>query len=174
MTVEQVRALPDPPGGRYELHHGELVIVSGPKLGHWEIQHNLVKLLSGPAGKRGVVGMDFGFRALPEHEWREADVAFTSRERYRATNREDNLRGAPEIVIEVLSRSNTKSEMSSKESLCLENGCLEFWVVDSKRNTVRVSKPNEVPKTYRAGDQIPLLLFGDARISVDAIFESLE
>jgi Uma2 family endonuclease len=111
---------------------------------------------------------------LPEYEFWVADVAFMSHEQLVRINPDDNLFGVPEIVIEVLSPSNTTTQMDERKSICLDNGGREFWVVDPKRNTVKVSKPNEVPKTYRAGDQIPLPLLGGATISVDAIFESLE
>jgi len=58
--------------------------------------------------------------------------------------------------------------------MCLDNDCVEFWVVDPKRRTVRVTKRNLVIAKYCDGDEIPLPLLGDARISVDTIFESLE
>jgi Uma2 family endonuclease len=77
--------------------------------------------------------------------------------------------GAPEIVAEVLSPSNSAAEMPEKERLCLENGCREFWEIDPKRRTVRVSTPDGRSKTYRTGQQIPLLFGGE--LSLDAIFE---
>jgi len=77
---------------------------------------------------------------------------------------EDNLHGAPEWVIEVLSPSNTAAEIFDKEKLCLENGCQEFWVVDSVRRQVRVSTPGGITKTYREGQEIPLRQFGAARL----------
>ena len=56
----------------------------------------------------------------------------------------------------------------------MDNDCVEFWVVDPKRRTVRVTKRNLAIAKYCDGDEIPLPLLGDARISVDTIFESLE
>lgn len=40
---------------------------------------------------------------------------------------DDYLRGAPDLIIEVLSPSNTATEICDKEKLCLENGAREFW-----------------------------------------------
>ncbi len=76
--------------------------------------------------------------------------------------------GAPELVVEVLSPSNSASEIFEKEELCLENGCQEFWVVDPKRHVVKVSTPDGASKTYQTGQKIPLM-FGGA-LEVDAIF----
>ena len=55
--------------------------------------------------------MEFAFRALPEHELRVADVAFVSRERLNNTDPDDNLHGAPDVVVEVFSPSNTVAEI---------------------------------------------------------------
>jgi len=54
-------------------------------------------------------------------------VAFVSTDRWEKTDR--YFEGAPEIVIEVLSPSNTAAEMMDKEQLCLENGAKEFWAL---------------------------------------------
>ena len=57
-----------------------------------------------------------------------------------------------------------------KEKLCLENGAKEFWVVDSDRRPVRVSTADDFTLTYSSGQEIPLPLFGMAKLAVDEIF----
>jgi Uma2 family endonuclease len=171
MTVEQFRSLHEDQGPFYhELRHGELVAVTRPKLKHHLIQDRLVQLLKPAAQAAGHVSMEFAFRALPEHELRVADVAFVSRERLNNTDPDDNLHGAPDVVVEVLSPSNTVAEIYDKEKLCLENGAQEFWVVDPDRRQVKVSTPDGRTTTYPSGQQIPLRLFGAAKVPVDAIF----
>jgi Uma2 family endonuclease len=170
MTVEQYSALPDPKGGRYELRHGVLVEVSFPKRRHWDIQQRLTALLGPFAEGRGPVGTEFAFRPLPEYELWAADVAFVSQSRYDACLDSDWLRGAPELVIEVLSPSNTASEIDEREAMCLENGCQEFWLVDPKRKTVKVSKQDRKSITYIEGDTIPLTLPAPGQLAVSQIF----
>jgi len=169
MTVEEFRQLPETGPFYYELRHGELVQVTRPKLKHHWIQRRLRRLLEGPAGEAGAVETEVAFRALPEHELRVADVAFVSKERWHHGDGEDNVRGAPELVIEVLSPSNTSTELLDKEKLCLENGCLEFWVVDPVRHLVRVSTPEGLAKIYQEGQEIPLRLFSGS-LAVKSIF----
>lgn len=100
--------------------------------------------------------VEIAFRPLPEHELRVADVAYLSAERFKQADPEDNIRGVPDIVVEVLSPSDTVAEIYEKEKLCLENGAKQFWVVDPDRHQVKVSTPDGRTVTYRAGQEIPL------------------
>jgi Uma2 family endonuclease len=140
MTVEEFAALPET-GRRFELHNGELF-----------------------------QGIEFAFRALPEYEFRIADVAYITKERWDQIDRKSNLRGAPDLVVEVLSPSNTAAEMSKKKRLCLENGCREFWVLDADLRQVEVSTPDGITTTYRDGQEIALRLFGSGTLKVNDIF----
>jgi len=168
MTFAEFEQLPEAPGHRYELRHGELTRVPPAKLEHCAVQVKLRAILESAAGHAGQVIMEFGFRPTREWEFRIADVAFISWDRWNASDFEDYFQGAPDIVIEVLSRSNTATEMLDKEQLCLENGAREFWVVDPARNQVRVSTAEGRTQTWRAGQTIPLYFGGS--IAVDSIF----
>jgi len=171
MTVEEFRKLPEDQGAVYhELRHGEPVPVTRPKLKHHFIQARLRDLLKAIAPQGSFVEYEVAFRALPEHELRVADVAYMSHERWEQADLEDNFRGAPDVVIEVLSPSNTATEIYDKEKLCLENGAKEFWVVDPDRRQVKVTTPDGQTRTWRSGQEIPLPLWGDAKVAVDAIF----
>jgi Uma2 family endonuclease len=172
MTVEEFRKLPEDTGPVYhELRHGEVVAVTRPKLKHVLIQSRVRDLLQQFAPTDSLVESTMAFRPLPEHELWVADVAYLSAERFRQADPEDNIRGAPELAIEVLSPSNTAAEILDKEQLCLANGTLEFWVVDPDRRHVRVSTCHGNARVYRPGDDIPLALFGNAKLAVNAIFE---
>jgi len=173
MTVEQFCALPDPKGGYYELQHGVPVFTTFPKHRHSEAQRRLVKLLEAPAAGRGIVWPEFAFRPLPEHELWRADVAYVSQERYDAIDLDDYFRGAPELVIEVLSPSNSATEVAEREAMCLENSCLEFWVADPRRKTVKVSTPDRKSITYIEGETIPLKIPAPGELAVSVIFSNL-
>jgi Uma2 family endonuclease len=170
MTVEEFRKLPEDSGPVYhELRHGEPVQLTRPKAKHYRIQLRLQKLLANAAPSDAIVGTELAFRPLPEHELRAADVAYVPGERWEKVDPDDNLHGAPDLVIEVLSPSNTAAEIYDKEKLCLENGAREFWVVDPDLRQVKVSTPDGRTVTYRSGQEIPLP-FASAKIAVDAIF----
>jgi Uma2 family endonuclease len=171
MTVEEFRALPETGPFYYELRHGDIVRVTRPKLRHHLLQDRLVELLRAGAPAGTYVSMEVAFRALPEYELRVADVAVVSKDRFEQADPNDNFRGAPDLVIEVLSPSNTAAEMFDKEKLCLENGCSEFWIVDGALRQVKVSTPDGITTTFSAGQEIPLRVFGGCVLKVDAIFE---
>jgi Uma2 family endonuclease len=122
MTFAEFEQLPDYHGWRQELYHGEPFNVPPPKHGHYLIQRRLRSGLESAAGDAGEVSTEMGYRPLPEHEYWIADVAFVSRERWDRIPRKGYLQGVPELVIEVLSPSNTVAEIRDKKKVCLENG----------------------------------------------------
>jgi Uma2 family endonuclease len=166
MTVAEYEKIPNPPGGVYELYHGELVTVPFPQQPHVRAQWQLRRLLEAAAGDAGVVDKEVPYRPLPEHECWGADVAYLTRARWDASDR--YLMGAPELVVEVLSPSNKAAKLIEKRELCLENGSREFWTVNTDLRQVEVSTPDGHSITYKSGQQIPLFFGG--QIAVDEIF----
>jgi Uma2 family endonuclease len=170
MTVEEFRILPEDRGPVYhELRHGVPVAVTRPKLKHSLIQANLrdsIRLVAEPGS---YVDSEVAYRPLTEHELWVTDVAYVSAERFREADPEDNIRGAPDLVIEVLSPSNTVAEIYEKEQICLANGAKQFWVVDEQRCQVKVSTPDGRTIAYRAGEEIPLPFSVGASLKVDGI-----
>jgi Uma2 family endonuclease len=169
LSVEEYLNIPDPPGARYELHHGELVEVPFPKFRHAHVQRRIQKLVE-PYAAGFEILVECAFRPMPQHEMWGADVAAISLARYRQTDLDGYIEGSPELVIEVLSPSNTVSEMQDKQDTCFRGGCLEFWTVDTKRQTVCIVTSKGTTSIYGPGQRVPLALFGGAEIAVDDIF----
>lgn len=172
MTVEEFQELPLDRGPvMHELHHGEVVTLTRPKAKHYSLQKRLEHLLEARAGHLGDVGIEMPFRAVPQFDLRAADVAFVSQDRWNAIDPNDNLRGAPEMVIEVKSALNTWAELRERASLCLANGCQDFWIVDEKTRTVTtINREGKVTK-YSAADCVPLPLFDDEGLRLADIFD---
>ena len=120
--------------------------------------------------KFGQVTMEFGYRAQAEFEYRVAEVAAISWDRWNGTDPEDNLRGAPELVVEVKSPSNTRAELRETASLCLANGCLEFWVVDLDARSITVTRQDGSTSMQASGDSLPLAAFGADTLPVSQVF----
>jgi Uma2 family endonuclease len=167
MTVEEFRRLPKDSGPVYhELRHGEPVAVTRPKLKHSLVQRNLRELLTPCAEPGSYVDTELAYRPLPEYELWVADVAYVSAERFRQADPDDNIRGAPELVVEVLSPSNTAAEISEKVQICLANGSREFWVVDVDRQQVKVTTPDGHTVTWPTDGEIPVPFGSHATLKV--------
>ena len=113
-------------------------------------------LLKRLVGDTGVVQMEMAFRPTPEHEVWQADVACVSVERDAATDDDEYLMGSPELVIEVLSPSNTMDEILERQDICLANGCVSFWTVDPKRQIVMVTTPDRRTVVFDRQSLVPL------------------
>jgi Uma2 family endonuclease len=133
VTVSEFLRIPEPAAGHYELHHGEVIHIAPPKSGHQRMQEHLRKILSRMIGDRGVVRVEMAFQPAPEYEVWIADVGVVSKNRDEQTPDNEYLQGAPDLVVEVLSPSNTVEEISDKMHVCLEHGCSSFWLVDTTR-----------------------------------------
>ena len=173
VTVAQFRDLPEEGEYAYELHHGEVVALTRPKMGHSKIQLRLMELLAPKLRTFGVVTMEFPYRPLAEFEYRVADVVAVSRSRWDAIQPDENFVGAPDLVIEVKSPSNTKRQLQELVALCLANGSFECWIVDPEHSSVTVTRRDGSTVVYSSGQDIPLAAFGSDHLPVAAIFEAL-
>ncbi len=169
LTVDEWEQIPNPPGGRYELHHGELVFVSYPVRQHGDLQRWLQKALEPFAEPKGfLVAVEYPYRPFPENEVWGADVACVLQSRHRAT--EKWLMGSPELVIEVKSPSNTKQELYDKAMTTLAgDGAVEFWVVDAATATVTVYSKSSGVHVYRKPESVPVEVTGGI-ISLEELF----
>jgi Uma2 family endonuclease len=170
VTVAQFRQLPE--GGEFvhELHHGEVVSMTRPRARHLELKHRLMRQLAPKLAGFGVVRIEYPFRPLAEFDLRAADVAAVARGRWEAIDPDDNLRGAPELAIEVKSPSNTRRQLQELVALCLANGSLECWVLSTDKKSVSVVRREGSAVLYAGGDAIPLAAFGAGELTVDEIF----
>ena len=169
MTVEQFDLLPERKDVLEELHWGQLVTLSRPKAWHVKLQMRLTQLLQPIASGRGYVVMELPFRAVSEYEVRAADVAFVRKLRWDDAN-DGYLSGVPELVIEIISPSNTKAQLREYAALCLANGAEEFWAVDRKTETITVTNRDGQSIQYSTSMDIPITVLGSSAVSVDSIF----
>ncbi|GAB3935510.1 Uma2 family endonuclease [Larkinella terrae] len=84
--------------------------------------------------------------------------------------------GAPDLVIEVLSKGNTKKEMKEKFSAYEEAGVREYWVVLPEYNNVLVYTLNEQGQfisqhPYDESDMISPAIFPELQIDLREVFE---
>jgi Uma2 family endonuclease len=86
-----------------------------------------------------------------------------------------SINGAPEMVVEILSPGNTRTETKHKLNLYEENGVLEYWVVHPPYKYVEVyllrNNRYSKPTIYELGEDIPCAVLRDIKVPVDEIFK---
>ncbi len=138
---------------------------------HTKLQDALTAALDEVIDADFEVDKEFPFQPLPEHECWVADVAVFDRARWDATPRNGYFAGVPQLVIEVLSPSNSASEMLDREQTCLSNGGRQFWLLDPDRRTVKVTTAEGVTRSFSGTGEIPLDAVGASqRLSLARIF----
>jgi Uma2 family endonuclease len=170
VTVEEWEEIPDPPGGQYELHHGELVLVTRPVRRHWDLRRRVQKMLEPLLEPLGyIVGTEYAYRPFPQNEVWSADVAAIKADRHETV--EKWLAGSPELAIEVKSPSNSMSDLKdhAMTTLAGEGGSV-FWILDLEQRTVTVYTKGGM-YVFRDGQEVPVSPRVDrTRLKVSAIF----
>lgn len=173
VTFAEFENMPDPSAGYYELHHGQVVLMPPGKKLHVKIQQALFNLLLPLVGERGFLTIELPFRPEAEYESWTADVGFVARERWDKDDNEYFL-GAPDLVIEVLSQSNTMDEILERQEVCFANGCTSFWTVNPKRQIVMVTTPDRKTVTFDRSSSLPLPEPLSGSVEVAVIFRPLK
>lgn len=129
---------------RYELIEGELVLTPSPGFFHQYVAANTEAILRAYVEKNGlgvVIIAPFDV-VLAEDVVLQPDVLFLSRERFHLLT-EECLKGAPDLVVEVLSPSSGRRDRLKKSRLYFRHGVKEFWLVDPAAQTVEVFNAGE-------------------------------
>jgi Uma2 family endonuclease len=86
---------------------------------------------------------------------------------------EEGCRGAPDLVVEILSPSNTAIEMERKLLLYREAGVREYWIVDPKNKHISIYtlKNGEYTlQTYKIQDSVRPSVLPGLEIPLSTIF----
>jgi len=164
-------------GERYELIYGEAFAMAGPNTRHQVIIRELfgqfyVYLQGKPCQ---VFVAPYDVRLFYEED--ESDDTVVQPDIMVICDKDkigpEGCRGAPDLVIEILSPSNTAIEMERKFTLYQEAGVREYWIVDSKNNILRVHCFQDsavLTKTYKSEDTVPVAVLPGFSIELEQVF----
>lgn len=136
LTYEDYLAIPDD-GRRHEIIDGEHYVSPSPTFQHQLIVAELITRLKNHVDPRKlgwVVGSPCD--VLSEHTVVQPDVLFVSKG--RASIISGIIKGAPDLVVEVLSSSNRDYDERVKYQQYEMSGVLEYWIVDPEAESVKV------------------------------------
>lgn len=164
-----------PEDKRYELHDGDLILVPSPNEPHQKLSRELttdINLLIRRTGIGTVYSAPFDV-VLSDTDVVQPDVIFVSRERSHIVTRE-NIQGAPDLVIEVLSPSTAHRDRTFKRALYARHGVREFWLVDTDTRTIEVLQLEEegyiTVGTYSAGQTLTSPTLTGFSLNIDDLF----
>lgn len=139
LTYRDLLETPDD-GRRYELIEGEVIVSPAPSAEHQRILRQVVRLL--------LRAMDAGYGLayfapihvifdLAEHNTAEPDAFFILAERRHIITK-SVVRGAPDLVVEVLSPSTRTHDRRTKHQLYARFGVPYYWIFDPELQVVQV------------------------------------
>lgn len=171
-TTEDYMKLPE--GAPYELLNGKLTYMPSPKYPHQDASGNLfaVLLFFVKAHKLGIVCHAPFDVHLDKENIVQPDILFLSNE--RMDRRKDWIYGAPDLMVEILSKGTKKKDQQIKLALYEKHGVLEYWLVDTEKQTVEiyVAKQGKFVKKalLRVGDELVAEVVPGFQIPVSDIF----
>ena len=143
VTAEELARLPDD-GYRYELVEGRLIRMSPVSFDHGRIVMRMGFLLSRHLEQYpvGVIGTEIGFKLASNPDTvRGPDIAFIKNERVPSRGKSGYIKGAPDLVIEVLSLDDRPRDTREKTDEYLAQGVPLVVVLDPDKRTASTFRP---------------------------------
>jgi Uma2 family endonuclease len=175
MTYEDLLLLPED-GLRHEIIDGEHYVNASPLEKHQRVSYNFIVeigiyLRQHPVGRLYHAPFDVVFS---RYDVVEPDLMFISKE-HLAIITSRNVQGSPDLLIEILSPSNTRYDEVTKRALYERTSVGEYWIVDPIHDTVRVFRRNaegryEIAANLSRNERLTSPLFPMLEIQLDEIF----
>lgn len=135
-TIEDFMNLPE--GSRAELIDGELSMSPSPRRWHQRIAFDLARRIADfvEGRKLGEVYVAPFDVHLPSGDVVEPDILFVAKANLGIV--QDWVRGAPDLLVEVLSPEGFDRDRFIKRDLYAKNRVREYWIVDVQAKTIEV------------------------------------
>ena len=128
LTYEDYLLFPDD-GKRHEVIDGDHYVTPAPRTKHQRISANLTVALGSFVKRRGM-GLVLAAPSdviLSDENVVQPDLLFVSTARTGIVT-EDNIRGAPDLVVEIIAETTRKKDEVTKRKLYERFGVQEYWV----------------------------------------------
>lgn len=179
-SYEDYKSLPFSEEKQYELLGGEIIMVPSPRPRHQIIssalefelrsfvkEHELGTVLDAP--------LDVVLGEGEERDVAQPDIFYISSER-SGIIKEEEIRGAPDLVIEIASPSTVDYDRGYKRSLYARSGVREYWIIDPDKEAVEVftltEAGYELADQFAKDDTLTSPLLADLEIALADVFET--
>jgi Uma2 family endonuclease len=177
LTYEDYLLFPDD-GKRHEIIDGDHYVTPAPKTKHQKVSFNLTVALGSFVKERGL-GLLFTAPCdviFSDENIVQPDLLFVSSGR-AAIVTEDNIRGAPDLVVEIISETTRKKDEVTKRKLYDRFGVQEYWIVDPELEIVKILRRAQqdfaraLELSKEANDVLTTELFPGFALALAEIFE---
>ena len=173
-TYRDYKSLPESETKRYELLEGELVMVPSANTYHQRISGNLEFMLRDFVEKNKLG--EVLYAPLDVHLGEDVvqpDILFISKERSKIIT-EEEIHGAPDLVIEIFSPTTAERDRTYKETLYARHKVREYWMVDPEEKTIQVMTLGKAGfesfGTHGKTDTLKSLIFPELTIKLSKVF----
>ncbi|MDX1906011.1 MAG: Uma2 family endonuclease [Bacteroidia bacterium] len=172
-TADEYRELPE--GAPYQLINNELMLMPSPFERHQLVVGNLYMALTTHVrrhrlGAVRIAPMDV---YLDENNVVQPDILFILEARREVIA--NPILGAPDLVVEVLSRATESLDRGPKRDLYARHGVQEYWIIDPEKQVVEVytlqAEALILNHIYPSGTIRSSLLAG-FEVEMDTLFEA--
>ncbi|MFI5305171.1 MAG: Uma2 family endonuclease [Nitrospiria bacterium] len=160
---------------RHEIIDGEHYVTPSPMKRHQAVSINLATLIHQWVRDKNmgsVFSAPFDV-VLSNSDVVVPDLLFISKDRLSIVN-EKNVKGAPDLVVEILSPSTSERDLGIKKTLYEKYGVKEYWVIDPDKQTIVVFTLTGTrfssPKKLSSKDTLSSILFSGLQIPVSSLF----
>ena len=158
VSVAELQQWPDD-GRRYELSDGEVSVVPVPVPRHQRVVLHIQDVLGEYERTAGGLMLPAPIDiVLSEYDVVQPDIVFVQKDRQHLVDLMQAPRVAPDLVVEVLSRSTEARDRHAKSDLFARFGVPEYWIADPMANSVEVyanaAGRYALAGVYREGDTL--------------------
>lgn len=159
-----------PEGQRAELIDGQFYDMAPPSFIHQTIMHHVQRILGNyiaeQKGSCVLIPAPFAINLdADDKNWVEPDISIVC-DKSKITGK--SCKGAPDLVIEVVSPSSRKLDYSIKNALYASSGVREYWVIDPERERTMVFffEEDAAPTIYNFFQPVPVGIFKELSICI--------
>lgn len=139
LTYQDYLTFPDGDGIKKEIIEGELFMSPAPALEHQIISKELFLILNNFI-RKNFLGEVFYAPCdviLSNINVMQPDILFISTDNFQILT-ELNIKGAPDLIVEIISPSSRDIDRIYKKSVYQKYGVKEYWLVDPNEETVEI------------------------------------
>lgn len=167
---------PDDDPFLYELLNGELVRKNAPSGEHQYVQSELFYRLMHYVTEKKLSRVFSSPTAviLSEENAPQPDLIFLGKDNENLLDPEWGIRGAPDLIVEIVSPSSYKRDHLEKKKLYAQSGIAEYWIVDPSYHSIEIyilkGEEYELHAFGISGEQVASKVLEGFTMEVDAIF----